>query len=100
MNAVIARKGKFTLRYKSWFGDKVPTTWDLEVCADCIDTKGVYAICCFVPSGDEWPDVKSIGNRMLDAIEQDEDIQDLKSLVRIACDIISQTDQIPLLIYT
>jgi hypothetical protein len=96
MNAVIARKGKYTLRYKG--GDKV-TTWDLEICADCVDSNGVYTLCTFIPDKEEYPDVKEIGWRLLDSIKSIEDLEDVKAIVLIAAKIIKDTDKIPLVIY-
>lgn len=101
MTAVIARKGKFTLRYKSWFGDITPSTWDLEICADCVQGTGVYVICSFRhDKGCEAPDVVSCGNRLIDAMSDIDDIEAVRELILIASRIIQYTDNVPLKIYT
>lgn len=97
MTAVIARRGKFTLRYAS---RPEPTTWDLEICADCPHHEGVYSLCRFCPDNEEEPDIKSCGLRLLRAMETREDMEDIKVLCLIASDLIRNTEQVPLIIYS
>lgn len=97
MTAVIARRGKFTLRYKS---SSEPTTWDLEICADCPNHEGVYSICCFVPDKDSEPDIKSCGLRLIRAMETEQDVEDIKALTLIASTLICNTEKVPVVIYS
>lgn len=93
---IIAKKGKFALVTNLYLTEHTYFTSDIEIVKYFHDSEGkksCYSICDFERTKEkEFPNVISCGNRLIEAIEELEDITDLKQLIEIGAAIISCDD--------
>lgn len=90
----IAIKGRFSLRYKTYLGDKKAGMKDIEIVewtSYKIDDK--YT-CWTIASFDEKGQLVSCGDRLLDALYDGRDISHIRHLATIAREIIESDDEV------
>lgn len=80
----LARCGQFELRHKNFVGEHKYTTHDIEICRYTN-----YGNCYTIADFNEDGDLVSLGERLLDSIEDFGDIADLKRLVKIGIGIVA-----------
>ena len=78
----IAKKGYYSLRTKTFLGKHIYKTTDIEICKDTGNGTSVYTIADFVKDGDSYC-LRSCGNRLLEAIDNIEDLENIKELTNI-----------------
>lgn len=88
---LIARKGNFGLVTSTYLTDHIYTTHDLDI-VKYQDFNGKES-CYVIAEPDDDGNIISIGNRLIDAIEDDTDLEDLRKIIDIVCKII-ETDNI------
>lgn len=91
---IIARKNDYALRLKNYLGTYIYTTHDIEIVkyeySDIFEEETCYTIARFSkPDKDGCCEVVCCGNRMLEALECMEDIDDIHDLIEIGMKIIA-----------
>ena len=86
---ILAKKGNFTLQHKSFLGRDKLTTHKLEICKKGFDNS-LYTIAII----DDKFNLQSIDLRLLDAIQNAEDLEDVKILSKILYNIVRYTEDI------
>ncbi len=88
---LIARKGNFGLTTSVYLTDHIYTTHDLDI-VKYQDFNGKES-CYVIAQPDDDGNIVSISNRLIESIEDYEDLENLRRIIDIACKIID-TDNI------
>ena len=86
---ILAKKGNFILKHKIFLGRDKLTTHKLEICKKGFDNS-LYTIVTI----DAKFNLQSIDLRLLDAIQNVEDLEDVKILSKILYNIVRYTEDI------
>lgn len=88
---LIAKKGNFGLTTRVYLTDHIYTTHDIDIVKyqNFNGKEGCYVIA----QPDDEGNIVSISNRLIESIEDDRDLEDLRKIIDIACKII-ETDNI------
>lgn len=88
---LIAKKGKFSIQQEEFLGTRQLTTHSLELCKTYENTtNGNITIAKITSDGD----LKSIGLRLIDHIDNAEDLANCKKLIEILYNIVMETDEV------
>jgi len=92
---LIARKGNFGLTTSTYLTDHIYTTHDIDIVRYYNFNSNEYNSekCYVIAQPDDEGNIVSIGNRLIEAIGDDRDLEDLRKIVDIACKI-TETDNI------
>jgi len=82
---IIAQRGKYSLRTKTYINPHVYKTCDIEICKE--DADGVLTIAMY-----KHNELYSIDNRLLDSINNNEDLSNLKKIVQTGFLIVKGDD--------
>ena len=82
---IIAKSGMYSLRRKTYLGNHIYTTHDIELCRYNDNMRTVFTVATFKRDEDSY-DIVSCGSRLIEYLNAD-DIEDVKILLDIATKI-------------